>query len=465
MQVTETLSEGLKRELKIVIAADELEKRLGERLETLKNEVQIKGFRPGKVPVTHLRNTFGKRIMPEIVEKAVTESSAKTLEDRAERPALQPKISLAEDESEINDLMACKTDLAYTMVYEVIPPFEVTDLSKLELVREVVDVDDKVLDEAIENMRTQQKDYEPRGAKAKAKEEDRLTIDFVGKIDGEEFEGGKADGVDLVIGSGGFIPGFEEQLTGAKADTDVIVNVTFPDDYDAENLAGKKAVFDVHVTEVAGPKDVVVDEEFAKRFGMEDLEKLREAVKGQVETEMTAASRNKIKRELLDKLDDAHDFELPAAMVEGEFDSVWTSVTDDLERRSKTFEDENTTEDDAKKEYREIAERRVRLGLIIADIGEKNQIKVEDEEVNRALMERLRQFPGQEREAYDFYQKNPQAMAELRAPIFEDKVVDFILELASVTDKTVTREELFKGDDDEHDHGHDHDHDHDHDHG
>jgi len=457
MQVTETLSEGLKRELKIVIPATELDKQLNDRLETLKNEVQIKGFRPGKVPAAHLRRTYGPRVMPEIVEKAVTEGSSKALEDRNERPALQPKISLAEDETEIKGVMAGETDLAFTMEFEIIPPFEVTDLSKLELVREVAEIDDAVLEEALENMRTQQKDFEPRKAGSKAKDGDRLTIDFVGKVDGEEFEGGKAEGVDLVLGSGGFIPGFEEQLIGAKADTEAVVNVTFPEDYQAENLAGKSAVFDVKVSVVAEPKDVAIDDEFAKRFGMDDMEKLREAVKGQVETEFATASRSKIKRMLLDALDEAHAFDLPLGMVEGEFDAVWNSVTSDMERRGGSFEDEGTTEDDARKEYREIAERRVRLGLVIADIGDKNQIKVEEEEINRSLMERLRQFPGQEREAYEFYQKNPQAMAELRAPIFEDKVVNFILELAKITENTVSREELFKEDENDDHAGHDHD--------
>ena len=459
MQVTETLSEGLKRELKIVIPADELDKRLNDRLETLKNEVQIKGFRPGKVPAAHLRRTFGARIMPEIVEKAVNESSAKALEDRDERPALQPKISLSEDEAEIKGVMAGETDLAYTMEFEIIPPFEVTDLSKLQLERQTAEVDDRIVDEALETMAAQQKDFAPREDGAKAQDGDRLTLDFVGKVDGEEFEGGKAEGVDLVLGSGGFIPGFEEQLVGAGAGSEVEVKVTFPQDYDAENLAGKDAVFDVKVSVVAAPKEVVIDDEFAKRFSMDDLAKLREAVKGQVETEFAQASRGKIKRQLLDALDEAHTFELPSAMVEGEFNSVWDSVTKDMERRKTSFEDEGTTEEDAAKEYREIAERRVRLGLVIADIGDKNQIKVEDEEVNRALMERLRQFPGQEREAYEFYQKTPQAMAELRAPIFEDKVVDFILELAQVTEKTVSREELFKDEEEEdEDHtGHDHD--------
>jgi trigger factor len=245
------------------------------------------------------------------------------------------------------------------------------------------------------------------------------------------------------------------------------VKVTFPEDYGAGHLAGKDAEFDVRVTTVAGPKEVVLDDEFAKRFGMEDLAKLREAVKGQVENEFGRASRDKLKRQLLDRLDETHSFDLPAAMVEGEFESIWQGITSDMERRERTFVDEGTTEDEARKEYQGIAERRVRLGLVLADIGEKNQIKVEDEEVNRALMERLRQFPGREREAYEFYQKSPQAMAELRAPIFEDKVVDFIVELARVETRTVSREDLMAGDEDDHDHDHDHHHhghDHEHDH-
>lgn len=455
MQITETVAEGLKRELKIVIGADELDRHLTERLEELKNQVQLKGFRPGKVPLSHMRRTFGKRVMPEVVEKVVQETSQQALSDRQERPALQPSIKLSEDADEIAGIIDGKSDLAFTMAFEVIPPIEPTEFTKIEITRPVTEVQDSDIDEALDSLRKQQRKFEPRDEGAASEAGDRVTIDFVGRVDGEEFEGGAGEDAQLELGSGQFIPGFEDQLTGVKAGDKVDVKVTFPDEYGAENLAGKDAVFDVTVKEVAAPVDVAIDDDLAKALGMEDLEALRNAVKSQIEADYTRISRSKVKRRLLDALDEAHSFELPQGLVDSEFDAIWESVKRDQsggddtpDGDEKKAEDTDDADDDADKaEYRTIAERRVRLGLVLADVGEQNGITVTEDELNRAVMERVRQFPGQEAEALKFYRSNLQAMAELRAPIFEDKVVDFVLELAKVTDEPVSREELMAEDD------------------
>lgn len=449
MQVTETLSDGLKRELEIVIPASELDQRLSSRLEELKDQIQIKGFRPGKVPMAHMRANFTSRVMPEILEKAVTEVSQQALKDRDERPAMQPEIKFPEDRDVMEKVVKAKSDLAFTMTFEVIPSFEVTDFSALKLVRPVAEVVDGDINDALDKLKSQNQTFEARAAGAKAADGDRLTIDFVGSVDGEEFEGGKAEDAQLVLGSGTFIPGFEEQLIGAKAGDSLSINVTFPADYSSEKLAGKDAVFAIEVGEVAGPVEVVLDDAFATNLGMDNMDKLTAAVRKQIESEFAQMSRIKLKRRLLDALDGAHSFDLPPSMVDSEFEGIWKSVEQDLERAKKTFEDEDTTEEEARKEYHAIAERRVRLGLVIADIGDKNEVSVSEDEINRAVMERVRQFPGQEKEAYEFFKKNPAAVAELRAPIFEDKVVDYIFELADISEETVSREELFAEEDDD----------------
>lgn len=456
MQVTETLSEGLKRELKVVIPATDLESKLMEKLHEAKDRVQIKGFRPGKVPVAHLRKIYGRSVMAEVIEQTVSESTQKIVEERSEQPAFQPAIKLPEDQAEVEDVLACKSDLAFDMTFEVLPPFEVADLSTIEIERPVADVTDEQIAETLDRIAEQNKPFEARGEKEKSKDGDRVTIDFVGKIDGEPFEGGTAEDAPLVIGSGQFIPGFEEQLVGKKVGEETTVTVTFPEEYGAEHLAGKTAEFDVTVKAVEKPGKVTLDDDFAKTLGMESLDALKDAIRQQIESEHGGATRMKVKRELLDKLDEMHKFDLPPTLVDREFEGIWQSVTQDLEKANRTFEDEDTTEEKAREEYREVAERRVRLGLVLAKVGEKAEVQVSEEELQRALYARVREFPGQEQQVFDFYKKNPGAMMELRAPIYEDKVVDYILELAKVTDKQVTREELFH--DDDHDHDHDHDH-------
>ena len=449
MQVTENQNEGLKRELKVVFAADELEGRLMERLNELKAQARINGFRPGKVPVSHLRKLYGRSVMAEVVQQTVTDSTQQILDERSEKPAYQPEIALTEDQVEMEGVMAGEKDLAYTMAFEVIPKIEVKDFSGFKLDKNVAEVADEHIDEALQQMAAQQRNFEPRAASAKSKEGDQVTIDFVGSIDGEPFDGGSAEGAPLELGSNSFIPGFEEQLVGVKAGDEVKVEVTFPDDYQVDELAGKPAVFDVSVKEVAAPADVKIDDEFATRMGLESLEKLREAVKEQIGREFEMVSAAQLKRQLLDRLDEAYSFELPEKLVEQEFEQIWRQVTQELEQNERTFADEDTTEDEARAEYRTIAERRVRLGLLLGEVGEQNEVSVTDDEVNHALMERVRQFPGQERQVYEFYQNNPQALLELRGPIFEQKVVDLITERAEVTENMVTKEELYRDPDEE----------------
>ncbi|WP_436641897.1 trigger factor [Microbaculum sp. FT89] len=464
MQVTETLNEGLKRELRITIPAGDLDTRLNDRLTDLKDRVRIRGFRPGKVPIAHLKRVYGRSVMAEVLEQAVNETSQQAITDREERPAYQPQIALTEDKDEIEQILEGKADLAYSVTFEVLPPVEMPDFSKIKIEKEVAKVEDSVVDESIQRIAEQNRPFVPRKDGEASETGDRLTIDYLGKLDGEPFEGGADQDAQIQLGSNSFIPGFEEQLTGVKAGSDIVVKVTFPEAYQAEHLAGKEAEFEVKVKEIQAPGEIKIDDEFAQSLGMESLDKVKDAVREQIGKDFETQSRSKVKRQLLDALDEACKFELPEKLVDSEFEAIWQQVTQDLERAGKTFADEGSTEEDSKADYRKIAERRVRLGLLLADIGDKNEIKVTEEELNRAMVDRVRQFPGQEQMVWEYYQKNPGALAELRAPIFEEKVVDYILELSKVEEKPVSRDELFHDPDEEHDH-HDHDHDHGHDHG
>jgi len=447
MQVTENTSDGLKREIQIVVGSDELEERLMSRLNELKDQVSIKGFRPGKVPVGHLRRVHGRTVMAEIVRDTVNETSQKALEERDERPATQPEISFGDEAAELEDLVAGKTDLSYTMSFEVVPQMEIMDFSKLALERMVVEVEDSEIDEAVQRIATQHRDFEAKDGKAEMG--DRVTIDFVGTVDGEPFEGGTANDAPLELGSGSFIPGFEEQLVGIADGEQRTVTARFPEDYPVETLAGVTADFAVTAKEVAAPKEVAIDDEFAKRLGLQSLEELRDNIKQQIASEYEKVTNERIKRQVLDAIDENHAMDLPEALVEQEFNLIWERVNEEMKRAEQTFEDEGTTEEAAKEDYRKISDRRVKLGLVLGEVGREQEIEVADEEVNQALMERVRQFPGQEQMVYDLYQKNPAAIAELRGPIFEQKVVDYIVTLAKVTDKTVSRDELLAEPDDE----------------
>ena len=447
MQVTETLSEGLKREYKVVVPAAELDAKVNERLDELKSRVRINGFRPGKVPVAHLKRMYGRATMAEVIETTVRDTNNKIVSEHGYKLAADPKVTLPDEKEAVEQLIEGKTDLNYTMALEIVPPIKLGNFKELKLEKPVADVSDEEVEQGLTRIADQNKPYTPKGEGEKAADGDRLVISYEGRINGEGFEGGKGDDSPILLGSKTFIPGFEEQLVGIGAGETRAIKVTFPAHYQAEHLAGKDAEFTVTAKSIEVPGSVTVNDEFAKSLGMESLDKLREAVRGTIARDHTGMTRQKVKRALLDQLDKMHKFEPPPSLAEEEFDRVWKSVQQELENERKTFEDEGTTEEKAKAEYRAIAERRVRLGLVLAEIGEKNNISVTDEELNRAVMDRVRQFPGQEQRVYEYFRQNAQAVAALRAPIFEEKVVDFLLELADVTEKKVSREELFKEDD------------------
>ena len=446
MQVTETTTEGLKREFRVVVAASDLSTRVNDRLTEMKDRVKINGFRPGKVPVAHLKKVYGRAVTAETIEQMVRETNAKIVTDHGLKLATDPKITMTEDKAEIESVIEGKTDLAYTVALEVVPKITLADFKSLKLEKLTTTVSDEDISDALQKVADQNRPYAAKAEGGKAESGDRVTISFTGTIDGVPFEGGTGEDVPVTIGSNTFLPGFEDQLIGIAAGESRTVNVTFPANYGSEQLAGKAAAFAVTAKTVESPGTVTIDDAFATSLGLESLEKLREAIKARIAQEYAGASRQKLKRALLDQLDALHKFEAPPTLVEEEFKNVWNTVVADLKAQNRTFEDEGTTEEKASAEYRGIADRRVRLGLVLAEIGEKNNIKVADEEMARGLAERARQFPGQEKEVWDFYTKNPNALATVRAPIFEEKVVDFLVELAEVTEKPVTKEELYKED-------------------
>ena len=447
MQVTETLSEGLKREYKVVVPASELDAKVNARLDELKDRVRINGFRPGKVPVTHLKRMYGRSAMAEVIEATVRDTNNQIVSEHGYKLAADPKVTLPTEEGAIDQLIAGKSDLNYTMALEIVPPITLGDFKSIKLTRLAADVTDAEVEQGIARIVDQNKPYMVRPEGEKAAKDDRVTISFAGTIDGKPFEGGSGDDAVVLIGSNTFIPGFEDQLIGIGAGETRTLKVTFPARYMKEDLAGKAAEFVVTAKSIEAPGKVTADDDFAKSLGLELLAKLRDAVKDSISREHAGMSRQKLKRALLDELDKLHKFEPPPTLVEEEFDRVWKSVLSELETERKTFADEGTTEEKAKAEYRAIAERRVRLGLVLAEIGEKNNITVTEDELSRAVMERARQFAGQEQRVWDYYRQNPQAVAALRAPIFEEKVVDFLVELAGVTDSKVSRDELYKEDD------------------
>ncbi len=447
MQVTQTLSEGLKREYRVVVPVADLDAKVSERLVDLKDRVRINGFRPGKVPIEHLRRMYGRAVLAEAIEATVREANTSIIAEHGFKLAMDPKVTMPEAEGEVAEMMAGKTDLAYSVELEILPQIELGDFKDIKLEKLAAEVGDPEVAEAVEKIGEQNRPFADKGEGAKAEQGDKVIISFTGTIDGEPFEGGTADNVAVVIGSKSFIPGFEEQLLGIGRGETRAVNASFPQNYLSANLAGKAASFQVSAKSIEAPGTVTLDDEFAKSLGMESLAKLKEAVKDRLSREHAEVTRRRLKRALLDALDVCYKFDLPPSLVEQEFANVWRTLLADLEAQGRTFADENTTEEAAREEYGKIAERRVRLGLVIAEIGEKNDIKVSEEELTRAIVERARQFPGQEQQIWDYYRKNSSAVASLRAPIYEEKVVDFLLELAKVTEKTVSREELYNEDD------------------
>ena len=450
MEVTEQTAEGLERKFTVKVPAAELSAKLDERLADIKGKVNLKGFRKGKAPLSFLKKMYGKGIMSEIVQEVINETSFKAFTDRDLKPATQPHPHLHGD---MDKVIEGDADLEYDVHAEILPEFEPMDTAGLKLTRPVADVAETEIDEALKRIADQNREYEARKKSEKAVDGDMVVIDFVGKIDDIEFDGGKGEGHQLVLGSNSFIPGFEDQLVGAKAGADVDVKVTFPEGYTAE-LAGKDAVFAVHVHEVKAPGETAIDDELAKKLGLESLDDLKSRLKERFESDYKQLSRNHVKRALLDKLDDNHSFELPKSMVDQEFNQIWAQV----ENAERDEEDKDKSDDELKEDYHKIAERRVRLGLVLAEIGRRADVKVPNEQLQRAIQEQamrdaqIMAMQGQNvspQEILKFYQQNPNAVAQIRAPLFEERVVDFILEKAEITDKKVSKEDLEKDPDED----------------
>jgi trigger factor len=436
MQVTETNAEGLKREFKVQIAADEIDEKMAGRLAELGTTVKVPGFRPGKVPLQILKQRFGKSVLGEILERAVSDSSNQALNERGLRPATQPKIEItAFDEGK---------DLEYTMELELLPDIEPMDFSKIQLERSNIEVEESAVQETIEDLAKAHKKTKPLEAPRKTRGGDVLVIDFSGTVDGEAYPGMAAEDHHLELGSSGFVEGFEDQLIGVDIGETREVKVTFPEAYVNDRLAGREAVFTVTLKNILESVPMAIDDELATTLGETDLEALRARIRERLGAEYKGFARARLKRQLLDRLAEGHEFPVPEGMVEVEFESIWRQIEQDREAGKLDPEDAEKSEDELKKDYREIAERRVRLGLLISDVGRLNGIEVTEEEANMALFREAQQYPGKEREVFEFYQKTPEAMANLRAPIFEDKVVDFIVDLADVTERAVTIEELRK---------------------
>ena len=435
MQVTETLNEGLKRGYAITLTADELDAKVHEKLAEAQPEVEMKGFRKGKVPMALLRKQFGQRLLGESMQEAIDGAMSKHFEDTGDRPAMQPEVKMTNEDWKEGD------DVEVSMSYEKLPEIPEVDLSKIELEKMVVKADDAAVEEALASLAETAQDFKAREEGAKAEDGDQVVIDFKGSVDGEEFEGGAAEDYPLVLGSNSFIPGFEEQLVGVKACEEKSVVVNFPEEYQAEHLAGKEATFACTVKEVKEPVAAEVNDEMAKKFGAEDLDALKGQIAERLEAEYAGASRAVMKRNLLDALDKEVSFDLPPSLVDAEAKQIahqlWHEENPDVEGHDHP-------EIEPTDEHKTLAERRVRLGLLLAELGQKADVQVTDAEMTQAIMNQARQYPGQERQFFEYVQQNQQMQQQMRAPIFEDKVVDHVVEQAKVTEKEISKEELQK---------------------
>jgi trigger factor len=446
MQVTELSADGLKREYRIVVDANEIENRVSGRLSELSRTIRMPGFRPGKVPVALLRKQYGRSVMGEVVEQAVNQGSQQAISEHELRPALRPKIEVTSfDEG---------ADLEFTMALEVLPEVPKIDLKTIGLTRPVAAVDDEAVAKALTNLAERSRSFAPPAEARPSQSGDRLLIDFHGTVDGEPFEGGHAHDFPLVLGAGMMIPGFEDQLIGKNVGDEVTVEITFPEAYGNQALAGKAASFAVEIKEIGEPQPLAIDDELAKGQGFDDLEALRSVLREGMEREYARVSRLRVKRALLDHLAETCRFDVPAGMVELEFDAIWQQLKREMAGGQGDGSDSDAEaapepDETVRAEYHDIAERRVRLGLILSDVGLANDLRVEQSELNAAVLDQARRYPGQEQKVLDFFKNTPQALEQLRAPLYEDKVVDFILQLASVTDQPMTPEELMKDPDDE----------------
>lgn len=434
MQVTETLSEGLKREFRIVVPAADVRDRIDARLDELGRDAPIRGFRPGKAPRALLRARFGDRVRREVVAETVDESSRQALIDRGLKPALAPDLDIVRGED--------GADLEYTLALEAMPEFELADMKGMKLERLTAEPPESRIDAAIEGLAERDTTYKPAEEGHTAEPGDAVRIDFEGRIDGAAFAGGSGKDMQLRLGSGMFLPGFEDGLVGAAKGETREVEAAFPDDHANGALAGKAATFSVTVSEVLAPEDTAVDDAFARRLGMADLGALRAAVREQGRREFRAAARARIKRQILDKLAETYDFAVPAGLVDNEFRSIWRQIEQDMKNAGKAWGEPGLDEEAARKDYRGIAERRVRLGLVLSEIAARNDITVPMEEINRAAMAQARLFPGKEKEIFETLRTDPEALVRLRGPLLEDKAIDFIVEMADVTERTASPEEL-----------------------
>jgi len=446
MQVKETVADGLKHEFQISVPAADLDAKADARLVDLKGKVRINGFRPGKVPVSHLKKVYGRSVMAETIDQTIRDTNSQIFTERGFRLATEPKVTMPTEQKAVEDVLTGKSDLTYTVSIEVVPVIQLADFKSFTVEKPVAEVTDSEIDDAIKRIAEQNRTFATKGEGAKAETGDRVTVSFKGTVDGTPFEGGTAENIQVTVGSNSFIPGFEEQLIGIAAGETRTLKVSFPKNYGNQKLAGQPAEFETTANLIEAPQETVINDEFAKTLGLESLDKLKEAARERLAAEFAGATRQRVKRLLLDRLDESHRFEAPPSLVDEEFNLMWNSIKAEMESNGKTFADEGTTEEAAKEEYRTIADRRVRLGLVLSEIGERNKITVTDDEVSRAVIERARQMPGREKEVWDYYRSNANALAQLRAPIYEDKVVDFILELATVTEKKVSREDLYKDD-------------------
>ncbi|MAB17753.1 MAG: trigger factor [Roseobacter sp.] len=435
MQVNETLNEGLKRGYAITVTAAELEAKVNEKLAEAQPEVEMKGFRKGKVPMALLKKQFGQKVMGEAMQESIDGAMQEHFEKSGDRPAMQPDVKMANEDWKEGD------DVEVTMTYEALPDIPEVDLSSITLEKMVVKADDAAVEEALANLAETAQDFEAREEGAKAEDGDQITFDFLGKVDGEAFEGGAAEDYPLVLGSNSFLPGFEEQLVGVVAGDEKDVTVSFPEDYQAPHLAGKEAVFECKVKEVKKPVAAKVDDELAKKFGAEDLAALKSQIAERLEAEYAGASRAVMKRGLLDELDKLVSFDLPPSLVEAEAGQIahqlWHEDNPDVQGHDHP-EIETTDE------HKKLAERRVRLGLLLAELGQKAEVQVTDAEMTQAIMNQARQYPGQERQFFEFVQQNQQMQQQMRAPLFEDKVVDHVFEQATLNEKEVSKEDLQK---------------------
>jgi trigger factor len=436
MQITETNATGLKREYKVVVPADALQGQIETRLKELGERIRMPGFRPGKVPLQLLKQRYEKSVMGEVLEKTVNEGSHQLLHDRNLRPAGQPKVEIVKFEN--------GQDLEFSVAMELIPDITPVDFKTIKLERTVVDVPESEIEESLQRLAKRQRKPEPAADDHAAQSGEIVVIDFVGRVDGTEFEGGKAEDFHLELGSNMFIPGFEDQLIGLKKGDSKVVKVTFPAEYGNKELAGKPAEFDVTVKQVSQLKDTAIDDELAKALGAENLDNLRKRVREQIERDYGLAARARLKRGLLDQLADQHDFTLPEGLVEAEFTAIWKQIEADIKADRLDAEDKGKSEDQLKTEYRDIAKRRVKLGLLLSEVGRTNNIQVPNDDLTRAVIAEARRFPGQEKQVIDYYQKTPEALNQLRAPIYEDKVIDFILELAQVSERHATPDQFRK---------------------